>query len=309
MHQSSSLNVTVIVCSHNPREPYIQRVIQSLASQTFQNWELIVVDNASDTPLVDLLRIPERLNFKIVSEGRLGLTYARLRGITEANGDLLVFVDDDNVLAPDYLAIAAQIAKERPYIAAFGGSIVGEYEKEVPQEMLELLPYLAVSPVSGDSWGNSITSYPPGAGLCLRAEVAKFYFEEVLQNASRLKLDRKGASLVSGGDTDIILTALENGYGVGRFKNLHLTHLIPATRLQWPYLLALVEDITYSEAAMRKMGRFDSLTGSSVVPPPTSWRRRLLNAIRVQLMPRHQRKLHRARERGIQRALSAPEVI
>ena len=43
-------------------------------------------------------------NGRHIFEGQLGVAYARQRGMREMSADLLVFVDDDNVLDPNYLA-------------------------------------------------------------------------------------------------------------------------------------------------------------------------------------------------------------
>jgi glycosyltransferase involved in cell wall biosynthesis len=69
---------------------------------------------------------------KIVREERLGLTFARLRGFAEAKGELIVMVDDDNVLAPDYLETAVRIAQNHPALGAFGGKCLPEFEHEPP---------------------------------------------------------------------------------------------------------------------------------------------------------------------------------
>jgi hypothetical protein len=49
-------------------------------------------------------------------------------------------------------------------------------------------------------------------------------------------VDRKGGSLSSGGDNDIVLSVLEAGWEVGYFPRLRLTHLIPAARTSREYL-------------------------------------------------------------------------
>ncbi len=95
--------VTVILCAHNPHPGRLAQTLASLAAQTLpaSDWELLVVDNASTSPLSALKSLREFPHARVVAEIHLGLTHARLRGIAGAKGELLVFVDDDNVLAPD----------------------------------------------------------------------------------------------------------------------------------------------------------------------------------------------------------------
>ena len=67
--------------------------------------------NARRTPIYHGIRVRA-----CCMNRRFGLTYARLRGIKEASGDLLVFVDDDNVLDPDYLETVQRVAEEKPFL-------------------------------------------------------------------------------------------------------------------------------------------------------------------------------------------------
>src|SRR5437870_757728 len=102
---ATGMRVSVIVCTHNPRDDYFARCVAGLESQTLprERWELIVVDNASAAgrgPREDLSWHPF---VRLLPEATLGLTPARLRGIRDATGELLVFVDDDNVLDADFL--------------------------------------------------------------------------------------------------------------------------------------------------------------------------------------------------------------
>jgi glycosyltransferase involved in cell wall biosynthesis len=282
----AELAVSVVIPTHNPREDYLARVIDALRGQTLSKdlWELVIVDNGSKRPLAADQRTkglkdqePERLidlswhsNAKIVREERLGLTFARLRGFAEAKGELIVMVDDDNVLAPEYLANAVEIASKHPDIGAFGGKCLPEFEKEPEPWMREFLPLLALRDpgeeevVSGDirSPDGSRRAYPDraapiGAGMVLRRDAAAAYAERIEQRTKGLRdqgtaerldeetkrrkdqetiTDRKGDSLASAGDNDLVFQVLRDGLKVGYFPQLVVTHLIPAGRLTVDYL-------------------------------------------------------------------------
>ena len=112
-------DVSVIICTRNPRRGIVDRVVASLASQTlpFDRWETVVIDNGSDPP-VQSLGAAKLHGPGCIVESKVGLTNARLRGIQETQGSLLVFVDDDNLLDSDYLEQALRIAEEYPRIGA-----------------------------------------------------------------------------------------------------------------------------------------------------------------------------------------------
>src|SRR5215216_3255811 len=101
----TSPELSVIICTHNPRREYLERALAGLAAQTLprDQWELVLVDNASNPPLEPWFDVSREPKPRLIQETQLGLTHARLRGVRESSGEIIVFVDDDNVLAPDYL--------------------------------------------------------------------------------------------------------------------------------------------------------------------------------------------------------------
>jgi len=108
--------LSIIICTHNPRQDYLSRTLDALRAQTLPmaEWELLVVDNASHSPVAASISLTWHPNARHVKEEVLGLTPARLRGIQEAQGQVLVFVDDDSLLESSYLELAMGIAKSRP---------------------------------------------------------------------------------------------------------------------------------------------------------------------------------------------------
>jgi hypothetical protein len=128
------MQLSVIISCHN-RAGIISRVLEALRSDAFNNnWELLVVDNASEDPVSASYDISWHPNARHVLEENIGLTCARLRGIAESRADLLVFVDDDNVLAENYLDLANQIAIDWRLLGAWGGQQIPEFEGGEPRE-------------------------------------------------------------------------------------------------------------------------------------------------------------------------------
>lgn len=264
---------SVVICTHNPRPHYLARVLDALKTQTlpFSVWELLLIDNASKDPLSALIDLSWHPAGRHVREDELGLTPARLRGIGEARGDLIVFADDDNVLDPDFLKQSLKIGESHPFLGAWGGTIRPEFEVE-PEEWTK--PHwgtLAIRDIRKPVWSNAPEFWqaqPCGAGLCIRASVAHCYLTELSNDPVRRKLDRTGSSLLSTGDTDLVLTSEKLGLGWGVYPSLGLTHLIPSARLNEEYLLRLSESMTASGTALLIR------RGASVAVPP-AWRARL----------------------------------
>ena len=246
--------LSVIICTHNPRSDYLNRVLNALKGQTLQHnqWELLLIDNASGEALVDHWDLSWHPNGRIIREDQLGLTPARLRGIREAAAEVLVFSDDDTEFDPDYLSEALRIADEWPMLGAWGGQPTPEFESLPPAWADPYLPMLGLCRTERDCWSNhyDTQSFPIGAGLCILKSVAIQYSTVLESSAQRSGLDRTGTALLSGGDTDITLTACDMGMGTGRFMVLKFVHLIPKPRLTLAYLLALREGMVFSHVIL-----------------------------------------------------------
>lgn len=293
--------ISVITCTHNPRSNYLNRVLASLQSQTLPltQWEYLFIDNASDEPLNETFDLSWHCNARYIREEELGLTPARLRGIREAKTEILIFVDDDNVLDENYLETALHISKDYPFLGAWGGQTIPDFEETPPDWTKPYWIVLAIREFEQDQWSNLVNQYettPCGAGMCLRQVVAQQYAELVCNDSRRKSLDRRGKLLTSYGDSDMAFTACDMGLGIGRFARLKLKHLMPAERLKEEYLLRLVESSAYSgtlvESYRNKFPRSKSSWSSRVADWYRFWR----------LSPR-KRRFRQARLRGINLAL------
>jgi glycosyltransferase involved in cell wall biosynthesis len=253
------MQVSVIVCSHNPRPEFLRRTLSALREQDLSKgqWELLLVDNASKDPLSRDWDLSWHANARHIAEGCIGLTYARLRGIAESSGDLLVFVDDDNVLAADYLSRACSIASENPHTPVFGAGVLApEFEVVPPRELEPLLPRLALRAIRQNIWSNNPRDFvcrPWGAGLCVTRPVAEYYPVLVSALQTATILDRRGDRLFCGGDDLFSWAAVGLGKGYGVFPELRLQHLIGAGRLTRTYFLRLLRDHVYSHAILHYM--------------------------------------------------------
>jgi glycosyltransferase involved in cell wall biosynthesis len=247
--------ISVVICSHNPRPDSLRRVLESLASQTLpkERWELLLVDNASDDRLESSWSLSWHPNARHIREEQLGLTPARLRGIRESRGDVVVYVDDDNVLADDYLQTAESLLEEQPQLGVIGaGTLEPEFATQPSPELVPYLKLLCLRCVSTALWSNNAddgAAVPWGAGLCVTRRVAEAY-EQLLDRLRGVNvehfLDRRGQRLFGNGDVAFSWAAVEGGLGFGVFPQLRITHLIPADRITHEYFLRLAEDNGFS---------------------------------------------------------------
>ena len=254
----TDVRLTIIIPAHNPESGRLRRVIAGLGAQTVppDTCEILVVDNASNPPLSFASIAAETpAGVRIVREETLGLTAARLRGFAEARGDLFVLVDDDNVLARDYLENAARCFAADARLGAAGGRCLPDFESPPPSWTREFDGLLALRDLGDqperESWETATERVyprcaPVGAGLVLRRAAAEAYAAALAADPRRRAFDRAGSQLVSGGDNDLVMTTLEAGYAVAYRPELALTHLIPIRRIQRAYLGALNRAIARS---------------------------------------------------------------
>jgi hypothetical protein len=293
-------STSVLVCTHNPRQDYLDRCIEGLKQQTLarDKWELVIVDNASAADKIPSLDLSWHPGARLVYEKQHGLTSARLRGIRETVGDLLVFVDDDNVLDADFLANARAVAEEKTFLGSWSGQCRPEFEQPPPEWTRRYWGNLVIREFDQDVWSNLPRlpeSMPCGAGLCVRRNVAQRYLFLHESGKRTIQLDRSPNSLLSGGDNDLAACACDLGLGAGLIASLKLTHLVPPERLTEEYLSRLAEGIYFSSALL------DRERGIPSVPrKPFA---QIVDVIRVlQAKPPHRRIL-RAAYRGRDRAL------
>ena len=105
--------VSVVLTAHNPGE-FLSRSLGSVLSQTFEDFECIVVDDASEVPVATLVPSGDpRIRVVRLEENR-GVAVARNIGARAARGDLVAFLDDDDTWQPEKLALQVAALARSP---------------------------------------------------------------------------------------------------------------------------------------------------------------------------------------------------
>jgi hypothetical protein len=284
----------VIICTYNPRREFLLETLAALRAQSIPatEWSLLVVDNGSTDALKGWLDLSWHPSAKIVREEMLGIAHARHRALHEARATgagTILFVDDDNILNPDYLDRGAQIGVAWPQLGAWGGQLLPRFAVTPPDWVKNYFNYLAITPLSADVWCNCVKSYdmvPPTAGCFLRESVWRRYLELVAQDPRRLLLSRAE-------DMDLVLTSIDLGLGLGRFRDLQLTHIVPSVRLTPAYVTNLVESTAVGMGMMEyiRYGRIPRRVAPGTID-------RALLHWRATRLPEPLRSIHRAELRG-----------
>lgn len=269
----------VIIPTYNPHRGRLERTLAALQAQTLprSEWELCIVDNHSPAnnrvPASDASWHPSG---RVIFETSRGSAHARRAGFAATSAALIVCVDDDNVLAPDYLEQALTIAAAHPSFGAYGGITEPEWEATPPAWTHEFHRFLAIRDYGpqilharGERFGPEYT--PNGAGMVVRRAVAETWSATLDNSPERASLGRAGRALGAHEDLDLAWAAFPLGLEVAYVPTLRLRHLIPPQRLTREYLGRLMHGMAYSgqffEAARR---------GKPPAPPvPMHWLRKL----------------------------------
>ena len=148
-------SLSVIICTHNPEEQTFRDCLSRLLSATklYPPLEVIVIDNNSNRPVAKeeyvknfVTSVPSA---RTIVETKQGLTPARLRGIKESTGDLLVFIDDDNFIAPDFLLRGVQLAEESKQVGSFSGQVKLQFESTPHNWTKALLGFTGAQRIQG----------------------------------------------------------------------------------------------------------------------------------------------------------------
>lgn len=296
------MQISVVIPTHNPRLDILGRALAGLRAQSLptDRWELIVVDNASSSALAPQLDLAWHPHGRVIVETQLGLTNARLAGFAAARGEVVILVDDDNVLAPDYLAQALALASEQPQLGTWSGNVTLVFEPGINPPPPQWRSYLTERIVQTDSISREREhhdSTPWGAGLCVRRAVCEAYRDELARNPQRRQLDLHGQTLLYGGDTDIAYVGCAHGFSKGVFARFHVDHLIPPRRCETDYLIRAMEGHAYSSVVHGYIlsGKLDDYFASPVWQAK-AWVRRLL-------LPRIERIQAACHARGTARAV------
>ncbi|MCL1850899.1 MAG: glycosyltransferase [Bacteroidetes bacterium] len=240
--------LSIIICTYN-REKYIYNVLQSLVQNDFPTdlYEIVLINNNSTDQTEEKCKTFQQdypqITFRYFIETHQGLSFARNRGIKEAQGDTLVFLDDDAFVNQDYLTNLVYYLKEYPDMIAFGGEVSPLFETGITPVWLSKWSYSWVSAIN---LGNKVTlfkgnKFPIGANMGFRKE----YFEKY--GDFNTSLGRNKKNMMAGEEKDIFNRSNRETEKIYYLPQLKVKHVIPESRTTKAYIKRLGEGIGMSE--------------------------------------------------------------
>lgn len=150
--------VSIVMPVYNG-EKYIKKTIESILSQTYRNFELLIVDDCGNDNSMNIVRNINDDRIRIISnEHNRGIAYSRNIGINNAKGKYIALMDDDDLAPLDRLRMEYNYLDEHEEIDAVGGRycVIDECDKiiEYSPDTLQNPKFIKASLMFYDPIGN-----------------------------------------------------------------------------------------------------------------------------------------------------------
>jgi glycosyltransferase involved in cell wall biosynthesis len=238
-----SVSFTVAICTRN-RARLLMETIQAVDLQLkpFTNSVLLVVDNASTDDTAERITDAQTSipNLRYVVEKRAGIRNARQKAIECAQGDYILFLDDDALPGPRWVEGLLEEFANDPELGIVGTAIHAQWEDARPdwisERMLRDIPVMSF-PQGFVVW--RFPCYPPTVSLGVRRHPCLDLFINEARRGRMLfgytEAEIRNGTMCSGEDLDLSEIYSRNGLKIISINDIYVRHRIFQTKLtrQW----------------------------------------------------------------------------
>jgi glycosyltransferase involved in cell wall biosynthesis len=198
-------------------------------------WKLIIVDNGSNDNTKEVVNqyVP-LLPITLLSEPRKGKNVALNTGLSQIEGDLTVFTDDDVFPHVDWLKELREAADSHPSYSIFGGPILPKWESLPEDWILSWVPlkptYALLNDQEEGDHGRKSAVFGPN--MAVRSSIFQmgYKYDE--------GVGPKGLSYAMGSETEFLRRLLKDGFKVWYCKNAIVEHFIRSSQMEKGWVLA-----------------------------------------------------------------------
>lgn len=227
------MQTSIIIPTHNRADVLLlclEAVSQLKADPS--TYEVIVVDNASTDRTKDVCASfadsHPNLSVRYIFESAQGVSYARNRGVKEAQDEIICLLDDDSPPTPEWLDSLLRPFSD-PTVGCTGGPSIPDFQgQQIPnwlqgdlQGLLSGYGLPFTEPTQVSRWEH----YPLSCNMAIR----KRLFDEL--GNFRTDLDRTGNQALAAGDTEMADRINKAGWKVIYVPDAPVNHLVPPDRL------------------------------------------------------------------------------
>ena len=227
---------SIIIPTYN-RPKLLAELFDSLIVQKFnpEDFEFLIIDNNSKNDVRQLIEDfttkHSKFDIKYFLETKQGEQYAWNKGIDEAQGKLLIFVDDDVSFHHDYLATLSKDFAENQNDVAGGGKVVSVFEYQKPAWINKyVMPFFAEINL-GEKSRFPKKKHPYATNML----VSKNIFDKVGKFNTGLMKDKK--TIPPGSfERELFERIRANDFPVYYFHDLVVWHFIPREKIDKSYV-------------------------------------------------------------------------
>ncbi|WP_346701314.1 glycosyltransferase family A protein [Barnesiella sp. An22] len=155
------MKISVVIPLYN-KEKQIAHTLQSVLNQTFQDFEIVIVDDGSTDGSVAEVEKFSDSRIRLIHQKNAGVSAARNRGIEAAKGDLIAFLDADDVWMPEYLATQYHLSQKYPDCNVFACNYeFRDTEGKVTPTIIRKLPFTREDGILSNYFKVASCSHPP----------------------------------------------------------------------------------------------------------------------------------------------------
>lgn len=153
--------ISVVIPLYN-KEKQIAHTLQSVLNQTFQDFEVVIVDDGSTDGSVAVVEKFSNSRIRLICQKNAGVSAARNRGIEEAKSNLIAFLDADDEWKPEYLATQYHLSQKYPECNVFACNYdFRDMKGKITPTIIRKLPFTGEDGILSNYFEVASCSHPP----------------------------------------------------------------------------------------------------------------------------------------------------
>lgn len=164
--------ISVVIPLYN-KENQITETLRSVLQQTFQNFEIVIVNDGSTDGSVAAAELVQDARIRIIHQENAGVSAARNKGVAEAKYDLIAFLDADDRWKPEYLQTQYELTQKYPDCSVFACNYEFVHaDGTVHPSIIRKLPFEGQDGVLSNYFEVASCSHPPICSISIMVRKA-----------------------------------------------------------------------------------------------------------------------------------------
>lgn len=161
--------ISVIIPLYNKADS-IAKALESVLTQTYRDFEVVVVDDGSTDDGAAIVKQCTDPRIRLIRQANAGVSAARNRGIAEAKGEYVAFLDADDEWMPEFLEEIVILQREFPECKAQATNYIFNSRGVKSQTILRKIPFKGEHGVLTNYFEVASCSHPPVCSICVCIE-------------------------------------------------------------------------------------------------------------------------------------------